>query len=481
MRRDTMKRFFFLLLLHFLALSSSQANTNFNHYVWHWHLKLEMDQKSAQALQKIPIKGVFLRVGHFRFVDQAPLVRGLKKRKGFFDRLSHFRNFEEVHLAYSFSNARVDRFVRDYLNEKPEEAINFISRQIAQDLAFYGTQLSNVKGVQIDLEGAGVDFTIFENLMRRLKRDFPELILSITPMSSWYKKKEFEKVLNYTDLLVPMLYDYHRGKKSDGPLKVTDVEWLEKAIPRWDKLGKKWLIGTPTYSYCVFYNEEKKMKVPWALVAPDTASENRAFHPVKLDFNKGSRTKTMTRDRVLEYELKADMTFSNMTFRKGSKLKYNFLSVTALEEILTRIKSIPVKNAVGIAYFRFGVLGEKLVLDAFRLKKAIQSNFQFPVNLEVKALRVNKDSKLYLSLTNQSLPSYFGADGLTLKMQNCRILGGLGDFDRREKQVLIENYFAQNELLITPQLECSKDGLFSLEFTGYGGVRKSFQYKISEL
>ena len=71
--------------------------------------------------------------------------------------------------------------------------------------------------------------------MFSLRSELPGVILSITPMSSWYKKKSI-KSLNHVDLMVQMLYDYKRSQYSNQPLKISDWEWL----PEVSKTGKIW-------------------------------------------------------------------------------------------------------------------------------------------------------------------------------------------------------------------------------------------------
>ena len=65
-----------------------------------------------------------------------------------------------------------------------------------------------------------------------------------------------------------MLYDYKRSQYSNQPLKVSDWEWLPEVSQNWENLGKPVIFGVPTYSYCIVYDENNQLGVPWALIGP---------------------------------------------------------------------------------------------------------------------------------------------------------------------------------------------------------------------
>ena len=69
-----------------------------------------------------------------------------------------------------------------------------------------------------------------------------------------------------------------------------------------------------------------------------SASENRFLGKPNLIFNKSIKSGLFSRDRVIEYEVPDRWQFSNRTFRKGSKLKYNFVSSSALAQMLDAIE-----------------------------------------------------------------------------------------------------------------------------------------------
>ena len=451
------------------AVSSSSPR----YYIWHWHLKHEMDKRSQIELSKIPIHGLFYRVGHFSAAGGHPSVKRLKKSFRFPEQFRALNSFEEIHLAYSFANSGIDPFVKNQLNFIPDEIIPWIVEVVKKDFLFYKSLNENVKGVQIDLEGKHIDFKIFERLMSSLKKALPGTILSITPMSSWYKKKLIEKVLNHVDLVVPMLYDYKRSKFSDQPLKVSDVEWLPEVAQNWEKLGKPVIFGVPTYSYCIVYDENNRLKVPWALVSPDTASENRFLGKPNLLFNKSIKSGLFSRDRVIEYEVLDRWQFSNRIFRKGSKLKYNFVSSSALSQMLGAIEKKRGKQGIGYAFFRFGIPGEALVLDAWRIRRAVEGRLGRGYKLIIRKIKAD-DQEIY-QIENKGAASYFGKTGLTLKFSGCRskILNE-SDFDRASQTFntlnLYEEYLKAHELLYSPNMICSKGSRLSVSYNDAGGV-----------
>ncbi len=186
-----------------IALVSSSSP---RYYVWHWHLKHELDNRSQSELSKIPVHGLFYRVGHFSAAGGHPSVRRLKKSFRFPGQFKSLKSFKEIHLVYTFANSPADSFVKNQLNLSPDEIIPWIVEVIKEDFVLFKGLNEKVQGVQIDLEGKHINFEIFERLMSALRSELPGVLLSITPMSSWHKKKGIKKVLNHVDFVVPMLY-----------------------------------------------------------------------------------------------------------------------------------------------------------------------------------------------------------------------------------------------------------------------------------
>ena len=121
--------------------------------------------------------------------------------------------------------------------------------------------------------------------------------------------------------------------------------------PKWEKLGKPVIFGVPTYSYCIVYDENNRLQVPWALVGPDIASENRFLGKPNLIFNKSLKSGLLSRDRVIEYEVTDRWQFSNQIFRKGSKLKYNLLVVQHFLRCLMQLKKSVLSKAWSLRFF----------------------------------------------------------------------------------------------------------------------------------
>ncbi len=453
------------------------------YYIWHWHLKHEIDSRSQIELSKIPIHGLFYRVGHFSAAGGHPSVKRLKKSFRFPEQFKGLTSFEEIHLAYSFANSGIDPFVKNQLNLIPDEIIPWIVEVIKKDFILFNNLNQNVKGVQIDLEGKHIDFNLFERLMSSLRIELPEAILSITPMSSWYKKKLMKKVLNHVDLVIPMLYDYKRSNFSNQPLKVSDWEWLPEVAANWEKLGKPVIFGVPTYSYCIVYDENNRLQVPWALVSPDIASENRFLGKPNLIFNKSLKSGLLSRDRVIEYEVTDRWQFSNQIFPKGSKLKYNFVSSSALSQMLNAIEKKRTKQGLGYAFFRFGIPGEALVLDAWRIRRAIEGRLGRGYKLIIR--KIKADGEELYQIENKGAPSYFGKTGLTLKFFGCRAkVLNASDFDRASQTFntlnLYEEYLKAHELLYSPSMVCNENSRLNIAYNDAGGVLREQEFILDD-
>jgi hypothetical protein len=432
-------------------------------------MRHEFDQSSLNALSKIPIKGVFYRTGHFSYPLNQPRFSTLAKSSGFLKKFRNLKTFQEIHLAYSFGNSGLDPFVRKYLNDRPAKATQWISERIIEDFSLYRSLNPRVVGIQIDLEGVGIDFDVYGRLLERLREGIPKVLISITPMSSWIKRKGFKALSSHVDLLVPMLYDFQRSRVANAPLKVTDLHWLEKMVKLYDQAGKPVIYGLPTYSYCIVYDESGKMRLSWALISPDSVTQNPRLSKAQMTYNesKGPLKLTRTRDRVLTFEVEEKLKFSNLAFGKGSRVKYNFLSPSSVAQYLTAIENTPSQWGRGVGFFRFGVPGEALVLDAWRLKEAVRQSFGTKVKVQAEVFFVSA-TEFFLAFTNLGRPTYFGKTGYQLSLPGKvdAPLHSRGDFDRvlriKENQstklILEEDYFDRREMLISPLLKLNGAG-----------------------
>lgn len=462
-----------LILLIICPICSAIPTSSPEYYIWHWHLKHELDVRSQKELFKIPIKGLFYRVGHFSAEGGQPHVKRIKKNLRFPEHFSGLNQFKEVHLAYSFGNSSSDSFVRKYLNKSPDAIIPWIVEIIRQDFTFFKALNSSVMGVQIDLEGGHINFEIFKDLMAELDNKLPKTLLSITPMSSWYSKKGIKDVLRHVDVVIPMLYDYRRGKRSSEPLKVSDWEWLPEVAMKWEQLGTPVIFGLPTYSYCVVYDHNSKLKIPWALVSPDTATESKALTEPSMTYNATDKSKLFSRDRVIDFKVAESWRFSNHLFKKGSRLKYNFVSSSALSQMITAIESKRGKLGLGYAFFRFGIPGEALVLDAWRIKRAVDQRFGRGFKFEIRKRLLN--SEIILEVKNYGVPTYFGKTGFIMQIEGCEAkVANASDFDAVTESDgvlnLHEEYLKPYELLFSPTLKCDHDSTVKIIIHDASGV-----------
>ena len=356
-----------LFSLHFTVYSKN------NYYIWHWHLNYGFDKKSLQELKSIPIKGLFLHAGHFSLIDTKVDFEGIKKRSQFVQNIKNLdQYFEEIHLVYTFGNTKTNQFVKKYLNQSPKKAIQYISEMILQNYEFYQSINKKVIGIQIDLEGSGIDFDIYKKLVLELRKKVSPKLLSITPMSSWIKKQKFIELVKECDFVVPMLYDYFRGKTPQAKLKVTDYYWLKSMVKKYQSLKTKVIYGLPTYSYCILYDQSGAMKIPWAVYNPNSITENPRFHQISSEYGVSNQEKMY--DRVISYQAKDAFSFKSQNFKKDSIMKYNYVSPSALSQYIEAIVSSVDNKDTDIAFFRFGKSSEELVLTAKKLKKAISKS-----------------------------------------------------------------------------------------------------------
>ncbi len=412
-------------------------------------MRHQIDDQTLAELKEIPIQGLFYRMGHFELREKSPFLDRLKKHESFlkdFKRLT----FPEIQVVYTFENSSNHGFVRGYLNQPNKGGVEFVARSMVEDFEMLRAVNPSVSGIQIDLEGPGVDFSVFLQLIQKVKKLAPHAKISITPMSSWHKRKDFLAVAQASDLVVPMFYDFHRGKKVEDPLKVTDISWLKRIVSEWDSLKVPMLIGLPTYSYCVLYDHQGVQAVPWAVTSPESISDNPVWKLISDN--------PQSADRVLLWRAQKDFSFQRQPFKKGSSMKYNFVSSASLNAYLQAIQSLPLKNNHGIAFFRLGYLNEPLVLDARRIRRSIANQPLAKLEIKVTRLAVSQ-TEFFLVFSNQGEPTWFGGEGLRVQIPKSRVIGDSSDFDQHKIEdhgktmELVEEYFDAGETLISPRLQ----------------------------
>ncbi|MBW7877307.1 MAG: hypothetical protein H3C47_15120 [Candidatus Cloacimonetes bacterium] len=418
-------------------------------------MRHQIDDQTLEELKKIPLHGLFYRVGNFELRDTRPYLERIKKQESFVQDFKKL-TFPEIHTVYTFENSSNQGFVRGYMNRPKSQGVDFVARNMVEDYEYLRAINPSVVGIQIDLEGPGVDFSVYLELIKRVKVLAPSAKISITPMSSWHKRPEFLPVAKASDLIVPMFYDFHRGKKVEDPLKVTDIPWLKRIVSEWDQLKVPLLIGLPTYSYCVLYDHHGNQAVPWAVTSPESISDNPVWKLISDN--------PQSNDRVLLWRAQKDFSFQRQPFKKGSSMKYNFVSSSSLSAYLESINSLPLKHSHGVAFFRLGYLNEPLVLDALRIRRSIANEPLPKLKIEVTRISVsNKD--FFLVFSNQGEPTWFGGEGLRVRIKKSRLLGSSSDFDHiktdEDEQLseLVEEYFDSGETLVTPRIKEGKDDL----------------------
>jgi hypothetical protein len=460
-------------LVFFLLVSLLQAREP-DYYIWHWHLNHELDQKSRQLLKSIPIKGLFYRTANFALINNKPVVETLKKTSSTLLSFSSMNEFKEIHLCYTFGNSSISPFVKAFLN-KSADNVQWTAEAIIEDYLLWKQANSHVKGIQIDLEGGGIDFGIYKDLLGAIKTRLPKALISITPMSSWVKRKEFDEVAALVDFIVPMLYDYRRARKANGTLKVTDPQWSLKTALEWTRFKKPVIAGIPTYSYCILYDETGKMTVPWALYNPNSVSENKRLTLKNFYYNQ-SVEGTLQRDRVISYESSDRFMFQSKGYNAGSQFRYNFISASAAGQYIDQYRQAEHPLIPGVAFFRFGTPYEKLVLTASELKQAVQEHYSLKAELELKLIPSSKGS-FRLRITNKGCPSYFGTPGLKIKLEHCRLKGVITDFDSalntEDNAELTEIYLESSEMIISPPIHCSNSVKASVAFHAEDGKEYS--------
>lgn len=421
-------------------------------FLWHWHRRANLSKKSIKKIIQWDIKGIFFHIGEFTYYKDRPQFNGFKFQLDTFERLNELNGLQ-IHLVFTFSGSSKFPFIK-YFNNHTESAISFILEVIDSYLNICRAKGLEVSGIQLDMEYR-VQFEKYKRLIDTVAEKFGNnYLISITPRANWYRRKEFTALIEKTDFIVPMFYDYAIGKKAKSLMKVTDSDWIKSSLKKYKLLNKPFYAGIPTYSYSKIYDEKGNMIESWAKLSVEKLSENPDFKLVKSKYYKG--------DNIYVFKALRATKLVNYRLKKGAVVRFNIVTPKAVNNYIEIINEVDPDNLLGIAFFRYGYPREDLVINEEGMDQVFNCDKSGSCIPEVDVL-IDKEEynqlsnggevKLNLVLINAGNQDSYTSDSaneLTLKVENGKITNfNQGDFGSVKKSenllVLSEKHLSKNE------------------------------------
>ncbi|MCD6577966.1 DUF3142 domain-containing protein [bacterium] len=426
-----MKKIFILLFLCF-SIFSFASNA-----IWHWHKNIAFKPDDLEVLARLDFSTIIIHSGSFYLFRGKPDFNGFEFDNNF-DKIAPLLNNFDIQLIFTFESWGKHTFYNPYLL-KNDSAFDFVINIIKSQIALFLDHGVSVKGIQLDLEGYDVDLKRYAQLLKLVRKTFPNYKISISPMVGWLKKDDFKKILRYIDYYVPMVYDLHRGKTLFQKTSITDIRWIESVYNTCEKLGKDFYIGLPSYYYRIYYNEKNRRVRSWTFVNYEEVSENPAFKLVSSKKNYSLNNNSLFNgDYIYIYRVEKPIFFKYYYFPRGSHLLYDVITPHGLKLYYGILKNRHSKNFKGVCIFRFTKQNEPyLVKTAYYPYIFGDQSLIYSADISIVPLeRKGKHQSFLISLKNsgntESLVNKNGTQ-LLIKIPNAKsaavIKNNFDDFD----------------------------------------------------
>lgn len=435
-----------MLLVSFSVFAKEEVL--FSNSIFHWHSSSRFSKENLEKLEEMEYKVIFLKAGEFYWESQSSTkyFKGFEMTNDFVALKPELSNFQ-IHLVFLFEGWSKNSFHSAYFLPNYKTATEYVIEMIENQLKIFTYFEIPVAGIQLDVEGADVNFNKYEYLLDKVKKKFgKEYLISITPMVGWAGKKDFNKLLKYTDFIVPMIYDYQNADKYGGSTRITDAGWIVETIRKYKDLKEPFYAAVPTYSYRQYYSSYGKRRTTWGWITPSEVSEGETFKLVKSSKNqtKIDGTSSYNGDNIYEFEVLKDTSIGRYHLKKGSHIVFNVITPQGLKTYLDIVKKEnDNKYLLGPALFRFASDQEKNIININNIY-AIYKGVPVKPDPKIDIIMVKRDKKnitLNIILRNEgNSQSYISdnANEILLKIYNAKVVSAeKNNFDKIQ-------FFSQN-------------------------------------
>ncbi len=464
-----------LIVLIFLILAVTgfaKPDVIYSNSFFHWHASSKLTKKNLDKLNSIDYKVIFLKSGEFIWDSKSgtPYYKGFEMTKDFIELKSDLNKYQ-IHSVFLFEGWYKKSFLTAYFNQDYKKATDYVILMIDNQLKIFSYFNIPVHGIQLDVEGADVNFDKYAYLLDKVSKKFGKrYLISITPMVGWAGKKKFKKLLKYTDFIVPMIYDYQNANKFGGSTRITDVVWLEKTIKKFIALKEPFYAGIPTYSYRQYYSSYGKRKTTWGWITPDQVTESETFKLLKSTKNivKQNGGSSYNGDNIYEFLVTKNTNLGRYYLKKGSHIVFNVITPQGLKMYLDIVKRLSDnKYLLGPALFRYASDREKNIItveQVFAIHKGIPVKPE-PIVEIIQISRTKNRITLNVILKNEGNSQSFvskNANEVLIKIYNAKVISAeKNNFDeiqfftqnwKEEKYDfvdLIEEHINQGEIIIS--------------------------------
>ena len=110
--------------------------------------------------------------------------------------------------------------------------------------------------VQIDYDCPTGALKDYGGLVKGIRESFPGAVLSVTALPDWLKSDGFSGVVSNVDYFVLQVHSLERPTTFDAPYTLCDPEKARAAVRRAEKLGRRFYIALPTYTYRLVFDDK---------------------------------------------------------------------------------------------------------------------------------------------------------------------------------------------------------------------------------
>lgn len=131
------------------------------------------------------------------------------------------------------------------------ETLTPVANQLAESALDNGTVIG---GIQIDYDCATANLAHYHSLINNLRKDLPNVPMSITALPTWLGQPGFEDLVDGLDEFVLQVHSLETPKTIDDKATLCDPARVPGWVDRAAQYGKPFYVALPTYGHELIYD-----------------------------------------------------------------------------------------------------------------------------------------------------------------------------------------------------------------------------------
>jgi hypothetical protein len=329
---------------------------------WSWRNQTPSQSDVRAAIEKTPIRTLFLRAGQIDYQDGK--LRRIRPADG------PFPKGIELHLVYNATRSLLANL--DGIDER--SLAGALSQAFQTDRARAAAEGANVSGLQIDFDVPTRSLSRYERTLKALRTRLPKgMQLSITGLPTWMQSSELRSTLAQVDFWIPQFYGAEIPERSDQAIPIASLSQVERFVNDARDLNKPFYAGLAAYSYALLYDPAGALislrgDMDPAAIATDPNLE-------LLNLRRFDQTPGEWR---YAYRARADGVTDGLAMRAGDVLIVDDPSTESLRVSARAVRQLGGENLLGLCVFRLPAADDPATLAIDQVVTALADRDSTP-------------------------------------------------------------------------------------------------------